>query len=62
MIIVCLLGGPDFKINKTGPLLLLEWHNTTIKRLNAVMAGQWIDLTPEKYNECENKDQTGTDV
>jgi len=27
------------------------------KSLTAVMSGQWIDLTPEKYNGCENMDQ-----
>ena len=32
------------------------------KTLTRVMAGQWIDLSPEKENQCENEDSSPPEV
>ena len=51
--LVC-LAGPTFKKDKTGPLLLLDWHSTTIKRVcRSTLQAETMSLL-SGMEECEH--------
>ena len=48
------LSGPDFKTSRQGPLLLLDWHSTTVKRVcRSTLQAETLSLLAG-MEECEH--------